>query len=260
MSASSPLPPLSPNAWLRWDTVERIIPAGVGSVLEIGCGQGAVGARLAAAHDYLGVEPDAQSCATAQGRVAAVGRGAVRHGLVEDVVEEGRQFDLVCAFEVIEHVHDDVAALRAWTGHVRPGGWVLLSVPAFAHRYGPSDAMVGHFRRYDPDQLAGLMTTTGLTEARTVVYGAGLGNVLEGARDTLGARRLRRRGLPVPKGSPAGIDLDTMAEMTSGSGRLFQPPAAAATAVRLGTAPFRVLQRRLPDRGTGLVGLARKPA
>lgn len=253
------LPPLSPNAWLRWDVVERLVPAGTQSILEIGCGQGSMGVRLAVGRDYLGVEPDAQSCAVAQERAAAAGSGEVRHGRVEDVVEPGRQFDLVCAFEVIEHIQDDVAALTAWTEYVKPGGTVLLSTPAFAHRYGASDAMVGHYRRYDPRELDALFTSSGLVDPHTVVYGAGLGHALENVRNVLGARRLRKRGLPVPKGSPAGIDLDTMAELTSGSGRLFQPPAAAAGAVRIGTYPWRVLQRQLPSRGTGLVGTARKP-
>lgn len=253
------LPPLSPNAWLRWDVVERMVPNDARSVLEIGCGMGSMGVRLAVGRDYLGVEPDAQSCAIAADRAKAAGVGEIRQGLVQDVVEPGRQFDVVCAFEVIEHIQDDVAALTAWTDYVKPGGIVLLSTPAFAHRYGPSDAMVGHYRRYDPSELDALFTSSGLVDPTTVVYGAGLGHALENARNVLGARRLRKRGLPVPKGSPAGIDLDTMAELTSGSGRLFQPPAAAANAVRLGTYPWRVLQRRLPTRGTGLVGTARKP-
>ena len=51
------LPPLTPNAWLRWDVVERALPAQVTTVLEIGCGQGGFGARLSQGRDYLGVEP-----------------------------------------------------------------------------------------------------------------------------------------------------------------------------------------------------------
>lgn len=254
------LPALSPNAWLRWDVVSRMLPSEVGTVLEIGCGQGSMGTRIAATKDYLGVEPDASSCAVAQSRVTALGRGEVRQGLVEDVVEPDRTFDLVCSFEVIEHIEDDVVALKSWTQRVRPGGWVLLSTPAFAHRYGPSDAMVGHFRRYDPSDFGVLLRGAGLVDEQVVVYGAGLGNLLETARNVIGARRLRKAGRPVPKGSPAGIDAATMAELTSGSGRLFQPPAAAGMAVQMATAPFRVLQRRFPDRGTGLVAVARRPA
>ncbi|MGH3273024.1 MAG: class I SAM-dependent methyltransferase, partial [Streptosporangiaceae bacterium] len=101
--------PLAPNAWMRYDLVQRMIPAGVTSVLEVGCGQGAFGARLARRYSYLGVEPDPVSFAVARQRVAAAGRGEVRNCRVEDVATA--QFDLVCAFEVLEHIEDDKAAL-----------------------------------------------------------------------------------------------------------------------------------------------------
>lgn len=255
------LPSLTPNAWLRWDVVSRLLPADARTVLEVGCGQGSMGTRIAArSDDYLGVEPDPSSCAVAAGRIATLGRGEVRQGVVPDVVEPGRTFDLLCSFEVIEHIQDDLGALKAWLALVRPGGWVLLSTPAFAHRYGPSDAMVGHFRRYDPPVFAALLRDAGLVEEQVVVYGAGLGNLLENARNVIGARRLRKAGKPVPRGAPAALDAQTMAELTAGSGRLFQPPAAAGTAVQVATAPFRALQRRFPERGTGLVALARKPS
>src|SRR6202034_4028879 len=54
--------PLAPNAWLRYDVVQRMLPPdGITDVLEIGCGQGAFGARLARRYRYLGVEPDKTS-------------------------------------------------------------------------------------------------------------------------------------------------------------------------------------------------------
>ncbi len=253
------LPALSPNAWLRWDVVTRLLPRDVRTVLEIGCGQGSMGTRIAATTDYLGVEPDTTSCGVAQVRVASLGRGEVRHGLMEDVVEPSRTFDLVCSFEVIEHIKDDAAALTGWVERVRPGGWMLLSTPAFAERYGPSDAMVGHFRRYDPDAFADLMRKAGLVDPQVVVYGAGLGNLLESLRNVVGARRLRKAGKPVPKGVQHNLDAASLAELTSGSGRLFQPPAAAARVLQVGTTPFRLLQRQFPHRGTGLVALAQRP-
>ena len=254
------LPSLTPNAWLRWDVVSRMLPAEARTVLEVGCGQGSMGARIAArSADYLGVEPDGSSCTVAAARIASVGVGEVRQGIVPDVVEPGRTFDLLCSFEVIEHIEDDLGALKAWTDLVRPGGWVLLSTPAWADRYGPSDAMVGHFRRYDPAVFAALLRNAGLVDEQVTVYGAGLGHVLENARNVIGARRLRKAGKPVPKGAPTGLDPSTMAELTAGSGRLFQPPAALAAATQALTAPFRLAQRQFPTRGTGLVGLARKP-
>src|SRR5215468_11091612 len=79
--------PLAPNAWLRYDLVERMLPAGVSDVLEIGCGGGAFGVRLAQRYRYVGVEPDAESCALAQQRVAAAGAGTVLNVAAEELGE-----------------------------------------------------------------------------------------------------------------------------------------------------------------------------
>ena len=68
--------PLTPNAWLRYDVITRILPAGVRDVLEIGCGQGALGVRLAQRYHYLGLEPDEASCAVAQRRMSALRRSS----------------------------------------------------------------------------------------------------------------------------------------------------------------------------------------
>ena len=257
---STKLPPLAPNAWLRYDLVARMLPADARTVLEIGCGQGAVGTRIAATRDYLGVEPDATSFAAAQARIAALGRGEVRNGMVDDVVDAGQVFDLVCAFEVIEHLEDDRAALAGWVQRIAPGGSIMISTPAFPSKYGEWDAIVGHYRRYQPAAFAQLLRDAGLVDPQVVVYGAGLGSVLETARNLIGKRRMTRSGTPMPaKGTDGQVDGSTMAALTSGSGRLLQPPAAAGIAVQVATAPFRAIQRRFPTRGTGLVATARKP-
>jgi SAM-dependent methyltransferase len=237
--------PLAPNAWLRYDVVRRMLPAdGITDVLEIGCGQGALGARLAQRYDYLGVEPDKTSWTVARHRINAVGDGEVRNVAVDALGEE--KFDLVCAFEVLEHIEDDAGALKGWTARLRPGGWLLLSVPAHQHRYGPWDELVGHFRRYDPEALADLLANCGFAEITMRQYGFPLGFLLEAGRDLIGRRRL------------AAAPTRSVAERTAGSGRLLQPSTGLRTAAhRWGTTPFRFLQRPFPNTGTGLVVLAR---
>jgi SAM-dependent methyltransferase len=228
-----PDPPLTPTAWLRWDVVRRLLDGlkDVERVLEVGAGEGALGARLAQRYDYVGVEPDPVSRARARGRVGPI---------LEALPHES--FDLLCAFEVLEHVEDDDAELRSWRDRLRPGGWLLLSVPAHEKRFGPADRRVGHFRRYEPDGLAALLTETGFESPRLVTYGFPLGYALEAARHLL-ARRGEGEG-------------------TAGSGRWLQPSDRLGWATRLGTAPFRLLQRPFAGTrlGTGLVALARRAA
>ena len=241
------LAPLAPNAWLRYDKVKRTIPANVGSVLEIGCGRGAFGARLAQRYDYLGIEPDEDSFAVASGIIQAAGAGEVRN--IPYQALGGQAFDLVCAFEVLEHIEDDTTALKEWASRVRPGGWLMLSVPADQYRYGPWDELVGHFRRYDPDDLTKLLANCGLSDIVVERYNYPLGLVLEGARELLGRRRL------------AGASYSPH-ERTAASGRLIQPASGSPAGLvsQWGTAPFCWLQRLFPARGTGLVVLARMSA
>ncbi len=237
--------PLTPNAWLRFAVLEQLLPEDVREVLEIGCGQGAAGVRLAERYRYLGVEPDPASWSVARDRLAALGSGEVRNG-TSAVLEAGRRFDLVCAFEVLEHIEDDTAALLDWRSWLRDGGWLLLSVPAGQHRFGPADELVGHFRRYDAEHLTELLIDCGFVEITVRHYGFPLGYLLEYGRNRIASRRLRDR--------PVG----TVEERTATSGRLLQPAGAGrGVATRWGTAPFRAVQRAFPDTGTGLIARAR---
>lgn len=235
--------PLTPNAWLRYDLIGRMVPDGVTDVLEVGCGQGALGARLAQRYRYLGVEPDPQSYAVARQRVARAGAGEVRNGGADTA--PAAAFDLVCAFEVLEHIDDDAAALAEWSTRLRPGGWLLLSVPAHQSRYGPADELVGHFRRYDPAALDALLRRCGYADVTLRHYGMPLGYALEVVRNAVGRRRLASRADT------------TVAERTAASGRLLQPSGTRGVVTRWGTAPFRAAQRAFPGTGPGLVARAR---
>ena len=251
MNRSTELPPLSPNAWLRWAVVSKLLPPNARDALEVGCGQGGFGARLAERYRYVGVDLDAVSAQVAQSRLAALGpagSGEIRIGDLS-VLADDELFDLVCAFEVIEHIEDDRSALKEWVGRLRPGGWLLLSTPAHPHRFGPADVMAGHFRRYEPAALAGLLAEAGLVDAQVTHFGMPLGYALEAGRNAVGRRRVARRP-----------DAD-MSTRTHGSGRLLQPTGrGTGTVTRLGTLPFRAVQRAFPNHGPGLVARARKPA
>jgi SAM-dependent methyltransferase len=86
-------------------------------------------------------------------------------GLNED------SFDYLLAFEVLEHIEDDNQALTAWTHFLKPGGKILVSVPAHARKYGKSDEVVGHIRRYERKQLTDLLGNAGYEDIRLWNYG-----------------------------------------------------------------------------------------
>jgi SAM-dependent methyltransferase len=240
------LPALALNAWLRYDCIERSLARlpEVDSILEVGTGLGAVGARLARRYKYVGLEPSAVSYATARRYIEPAG-GKVICGDVT-ALDAGDLFALVAAFEVIEHIEDDAESLRLWRDHLRPGGWVMLSAPPFQSRFGPLDRESGHYRRYEPLGMARLLRDTGFKDPQIWLYGFPLGYALEIARDALAS--VSRKG---PR---------TLAEHTEASGRWWQPPKWMAPATQAATLPFRVMQRPfLKSRfGTGLFALAQR--
>lgn len=236
-------PPLSPNGWLRYDAVKRQLReiGPVEAIVEVGAGGGSLGARLAATAPYTAVEPDEQSRSLARSRLPP---GTT---VVSDLADVGpTRFGLLCAFEVLEHIEDDRDALASWCEVLAPGGWVLVSVPAHRHHFAAADRLVGHQRRYDPDDLQALLRDVGLGEIRIGGYGFPLGNVLEAGRNFVASRR--------------DVDSASPSERTAASGRLWQPADRLAPVTRAATYPFRLVQRRFghPRWGRGLIARARR--
>jgi SAM-dependent methyltransferase len=235
--------PLSLSAWLRFDAVERLLPSDVRSVLEIGAGLGSAGALLARRFEYTGLEPDPTSYRVASERIGTV--GVVLNETAEEFVPR-EPFDLVCAFEVLEHCADDRDALAGWLRHARPGGYAMVSVPFGRARFGPWDRRAGHYRRYDRVDVVGVFESVGLESVRGIAYGFPLGSATAAVRDVV-ARIEGRSG--------------TAEERTASSGRQLQPPAWAGGVTRAVSAPFRVLQRPFSgtSRGPGIVVRGRLP-
>ena len=84
---------------------------------------------------------------------------------------EGESFDYLFAFEVLEHIRQDREVLREWMRYLKPGGRLLISVPAHQRKFGRSDELVGHVRRYEKDELRALLSGSGVADIEIVNYG-----------------------------------------------------------------------------------------
>src|SRR5256885_3327650 len=80
---------------------------------------------------------------------------AVNRGLVAE------RLDTVVCLNVLEHIEDDRASLRAMHRLLQPGGRLVLLVPSLRALYGTLDEALGHFRRYVPDELSAKLGATG---------------------------------------------------------------------------------------------------
>ena len=135
-------------------------------VLEVGCGIGTMSERLLAMADTVyAVEPNPYCAQRTREVLGTHPRFTMRECLLEDCDPAelaAQRFDTVYCSNVLEHIADDVAALRTFRDAIVPGGKVLIVVPASPAAYGPLDAELGHHRRYTKETLGRAFHEAGL--------------------------------------------------------------------------------------------------
>ena len=130
-----------------------------GRVAEVGAGRGNFSERLLnleSVRESLLVEPDTVLAAELRTRFADEPRVAILEGTFEQQHIEG-PLDAMVLVNVLEHIEDDAGLVAAAHRALRPGGALLLFVPAGPALYGSLDAAFDHFRRYERKALAGLL-------------------------------------------------------------------------------------------------------
>jgi SAM-dependent methyltransferase len=142
-------------------------------ILEIGAGTGGNLLMLSRFGKVIAVERSATARAFATEKTGA--RCDIRAGAAPDELPlTGELFDLICLFDVLEHVEQDEETLRAIRPFLAPGGTVLLTVPAFRRLWGPHDAALHHKRRYEKAELRGKLREAGFTIAKLSFINMGL--------------------------------------------------------------------------------------
>ena len=131
-------------------------------ILDVGCGTGANLIMLSKYGDAEGVDISEDALAFCRER----GLDKVKLGAGEELPYEDDSFDLVTAFDVVEHMDDDLAGLREMRRVLRPGGRVLLFVPTFMFLWGLQDDVSHHRRRYRLSELRRVLEKAGFEVER----------------------------------------------------------------------------------------------
>lgn len=239
---------------LRRDRVLALLQRlGPADVIEVGCGAGALLDELSRnGFRAKGLETSARARRVAASLAGDTG-GSQQIVGVADPTWRGSA-DIVMAFDVLEHIEDDTAELGRWLDWLRPGGHVLISVPAHRRRWGAGDEWAGHHRRYDRSDVMRLVEQNGLRIEHMECYGFPLANLTEILGQRTYRRLIRERS---PSLSLADASADSGVERED-YGRLFSlmdsPPGRVL--FRIALAAQRMCKST--DWGSGFLLVARR--
>jgi SAM-dependent methyltransferase len=135
-------------------------------VLDAGCGSGRNMVELVHLGEVTGVELSDASVALARER----GVGEVVAGSVLEMPFADDSFDLAVSLDVIEHLEDDLGAMRELRRTVAPGGALLVTVPAYQWLWSGHDEINHHHRRYTRRTLQRVAEQAGWKQARTTYF------------------------------------------------------------------------------------------
>lgn len=196
---------LADRANTHWFVVERRahIKAVIGRlelpatarILEIGCGPGSNLGMLKTFGTVTAIEPSPVARELLR-TMPGTSDVDVRVGTWPEVTElaPDESFDLIAMLDVLEHIDDDAAALRAAREALAPGGRLLITVPAHPWMWSVHDEKLHHRRRYTRATLRAAITGAGLQVDSLGGFNALLLPIAAAARLT--ARALRRTTSP----------------------------------------------------------------
>jgi SAM-dependent methyltransferase len=144
--------------YMNW-VISQFEPYLKGQIVEIGFGHGQYSEVLSKFGDYCGLDHDRDS--VEQAKAAMPGRNfAVCDILVREQLRSlfPAGVDTVFTINVLEHIEDDATAIANLVDVLKPGGHLLISVPALMFLYNDLDRLAGHCRRYTTRRLQDLLS------------------------------------------------------------------------------------------------------
>ncbi|HEV3047260.1 MAG TPA: class I SAM-dependent methyltransferase [Solirubrobacteraceae bacterium] len=135
-------------------------------ILDAGCGSGRNMVDLARYGAVTGIELSQTSVELARAR----GVGEVISGSILELPFAPDSFELAVSLDVIEHLEDDLAALRELRRTVVPGGALLVTVPAYQWLWSGHDVINHHHRRYTRHSLREVAERAGWRQARNTYF------------------------------------------------------------------------------------------
>jgi SAM-dependent methyltransferase len=179
---------------LRYLDVRLPLPP-VTRLLDVGCGTGAILEAFSGRYQAFGTDTAPQAIEFCKAR------GLTRlHLGTLDAYPTSESFDLITMLDVVEHVEDDRALLRAAHGLLGNSGHILIAVPAFPSLWNAHDEMLHHKRRYTRGTLRRLVTESGFMVEHLTFFNCFLFPVAWARRMAARATGAEMNDLEIPPG------------------------------------------------------------
>lgn len=181
------------------DVLQARLPiVGHRRILDVGCGTGGMLPMLSEFGDVEGLEGSLEGVEQSRARMGE--RASIHHGWLPDGIPVGARYDLVTAFDVLEHLDDPVAALANIRAALASVGLFACTVPAWPFLWSRHDELNHHRRRYTRTTLREHLTEGGFVVRHLSCFNVAL-------FPAVAAVRLAHRVFKLPRGGSAGSDL-----------------------------------------------------
>ena len=127
------------------------------NIIDVGCGTGINFAWLNKFGNVIGVDNNQEAVKFCQKY------GNVKWGKAEQLPFKNNSYNLLTAFDILEHTQDDMGVLKEWYRVLQPKGYLYITVPAYQWLFGPHDRQLMHHRRYLLSNLLKLLKQAGFT-------------------------------------------------------------------------------------------------
>lgn len=193
------------------------------TILDAGCGTGLMMREMQPLGEVHGVDISEEALRFCRQR----GLDRVYRADLAELPFEPGTFDLVTAVDVIEHMENDLSAMREWNRVLKPGGRMVIFVPAHQWLWSLQDEISGHFRRYTRPSLASLVGASGMRVERITYVSTFLFPVIVLGRQWLKFKRRRQE-----------VTTENTLHPTWANGILRRIFEAEIPTLRLGNFPF----------------------
>lgn len=217
------------------------VPGKVRKILDIGSGAGNMAHHLAQYGQVFGLDYNPRPLPVAQQRGLPVMQGSGN-----ELPFSTNTFDLVALLDTVEHIPDELGVLYECTRVLKPGGKLIVTVPAFMWLWSQNDTLNAHQRRYTAPELASKLGQHGFQ-----VLHKSYNNFF--AFPLAAGLIMLRRGRAEPKLASPHFDDDAyQVEMEAA------PPLVNSVLTAVGNVEAALIQRLALPIGTSIICLARK--